>query len=217
MMRIAVLGSTRGTNLNALVSAINQNNLAVSIELVLSNKADALILEKAAHFGTKSLFVNPQGLSRTEFDHDLSKILSEHQIDLIVLIGYMRILSAEFVLKWQNKIINIHPSLLPAYAGLMDLGVHQAVLDAAEAETGCSVHFVTELVDAGPIILQQKCPVLAGDTPELLKARVQQLEGETLVEAIRIIATQRNLESERNSGYAALHPGYTTTHTINDK
>jgi phosphoribosylglycinamide formyltransferase 1 len=206
MMRIAVLGSTRGTNLNALIHAINQNNLAASIELVLSNKADALILEKAAHFGIKSLFVNPYGLGRTEFDHDLANILREHQIDLIVLIGYMRILSAEFVVKWQNKIINIHPSLLPAHAGLMDLGVHQAVLDAAERETGCTVHFVTEQVDAGPIILQQKCPVLAGDTPELLKARVQQLEGSTLVEAIRIIARQRNLENEGTSGYSALSP-----------
>ncbi|KTC91353.1 phosphoribosylglycinamide formyltransferase [Fluoribacter dumoffii] len=192
MIRIAVLGSTRGTNLNAIVAAIKEQRLAASIELVLSNKADALILEKAAHFGIKSMFVNPQGLSRTDFDNHLSKILKQHHIELIVLIGYMRILSAEFVLHWQHKIINIHPSLLPAYAGLMNLDVHQAVLDAAEIETGCTVHFVTEQVDAGPIILQKKCPVLAGDTPELLKTRVQNLEGEALVEAIgRIIATDK--------------------------
>ncbi|CAM2731095.1 phosphoribosylglycinamide formyltransferase [Legionella steigerwaltii] len=189
MIRIAVLGSTRGTNLNAVVAAIKQQRLPASIELVLSNKADAPILEKAENFGIKSMFINPQGLSRSDFDNYLSEILTQHHIELIVLIGYMRILSAEFVLKWENKIINIHPSLLPAYAGLMNLDVHQAVLDAAEIETGCTVHFVTEQVDAGPIILQKKCPVLAGDTPELLKARVQELEGEALIEAIYTIAT----------------------------
>ncbi|MCW8445364.1 phosphoribosylglycinamide formyltransferase [Fluoribacter gormanii] len=192
MIRIAVLGSTRGTNLNALVAAIKQQRLSASIELVLSNKEDAPILEKAARFGIESMFANPQGLSRMEFDNYLSKILKQHQIELVVLIGYMRILSAEFVSDWENKIINIHPSLLPAHAGLMNLDVHQAVLDAAEEETGCTVHFVTEQVDAGPIILQKKCPVLADDTPELLKVRVQELEGLALVEAIQIIATSDN-------------------------
>ncbi|WP_115702646.1 phosphoribosylglycinamide formyltransferase [Legionella sainthelensi] len=187
MTRIAVLGSTRGTNLNALVEAVAQKNLAASIELVLSNKEDALILEKATHFGLKSMFVNSRDLSRAEFDNCLSDILKQHRIELIVLIGYMRILSAEFVLAWKNKIINIHPSLLPAYAGLMNLEVHQAVLDADEIETGCTVHYVTEAVDAGPIILQKKCPVKLNDTPELLKARVQELEGVALVEAIKTI------------------------------
>ncbi|KTD63169.1 phosphoribosylglycinamide formyltransferase [Legionella santicrucis] len=187
MTRIAVLGSTRGTNLNVLVEAVNQKNLAASIELVLSNKADALILEKATHFGIKSMFINSRDLSRIEFDNCLSDILKQHQIELIVLIGYMRILSAEFVLAWENRIINIHPSLLPAYAGLMNLEVHQAVLDADEIETGCTVHYVTEEVDAGPIILQKKCPVRLNDTPELLKARVQELEGIALVEAIQTI------------------------------
>ncbi|MGM9454064.1 phosphoribosylglycinamide formyltransferase [Legionella bozemanae] len=189
MIRIAVLGSTRGTNLNTIVAAMKQQQLSASIELVLSNKADALILEKAARFGIKSMFVNPQGLSRVDFDHELSKILKFHQIDLVVLIGYMRILSAEFVDNWENKIINIHPSLLPAYAGLMNLDVHQAVIAGAEVETGCTVHFVTAQVDAGPIILQKKCPVLPNDTSEILKARVQELEGPALVEAINRIAT----------------------------
>ncbi|MCW8470569.1 phosphoribosylglycinamide formyltransferase [Fluoribacter gormanii] len=198
MIRIAVLGSTRGTNLSALVAAIKQQRLSASIELVLSNKEDAPILEKAANFGIQSMFANPQGLSRMEFDNYLSKILKQHQIELVVLIGYMRILSAEFVSDWENKIINIHPSLLPAHAGLMNLDVHQAVLDAAEVETGCTVHFVTEQVDAGPIILQKKCPVLAGDTPELLKVRVQELEGLALVEAIQIIATSDNTRALLN-------------------
>ncbi|AWN73005.1 phosphoribosylglycinamide formyltransferase [Legionella anisa] len=200
MIRIAVLGSTRGTNLNTLVAAMKQQHLSASIELVLSNKADALILEKAARFGIKSMFVNPQGLSRVDFDHELSKILRLHQIQLVVLIGYMRILSAEFVDNWENKIINIHPSLLPAYAGLMNLDVHQAVIDGTEVETGCTVHFVTAQVDAGPIILQKKCPVLPDDTAEILKTRVQELEGPALVEAINMIAaTDRTLKCLQGS------------------
>lgn len=187
MMRLAILGSTRGTNLNALVNAIKQQHLSASIEIILSNKADAIILEKAKGFGIKSLFINPEGLSRAEYDNCLSELLKNHQIELVVLIGYMRILSAEFVFQWENKIINIHPSLLPAYAGLMNLEVHKAILDAGGSETGCTVHFVTEHVDAGPIILQKKCPVLADDTPEILKTRVQELEGLALVEAIQRI------------------------------
>lgn len=187
MIRLAILGSTRGTSLSALVAAINKRHLDASIELVISNKVDAPILKKATSFGIKSMFVNPQDLSRNDFDRQLSNLLSQHQVDLIVLIGYMRILSAQFVLNWENKIINIHPSLLPAYSGLMNLDVHQAVLKAAEIETGCTVHFVTAQVDAGPIILQEKCPVLIGDTPEHLKVRVQQLEGKALVAAIQKI------------------------------
>ncbi|WP_454781657.1 phosphoribosylglycinamide formyltransferase [Legionella sp. WA2022007384] len=208
MIRIAVLGSTRGTNLNALVAAIEQQRLSASIELVLSNKEDAPILEKAANFGIQAMFANSHGLSRTEFDNNLSAILKQHQIELIVLIGYMRILSAQFVADWEHQIINIHPSLLPAHAGLMNLDVHQSVLDAAEVETGCTVHFVTEQVDAGPIILQKKCPVLAGDTPELLKARVQELEGLALVEAIQIIASTEKTR--------AVLPQTTNTKMINN-
>ncbi|TAL61953.1 MAG: phosphoribosylglycinamide formyltransferase, partial [Legionella sp.] len=95
-----------------------------------------------------------------------------------------RILSPEFVTHWKDRIINVHPSLLPAFAGKMDLAVHQAVIDAKVPETGCTVHFVTAEVDAGPIILQKKCPVLASDTAEGLKLKVQQLEALALVDAI---------------------------------
>jgi phosphoribosylglycinamide formyltransferase-1 len=187
MSRLAILGSTRGTNLKALVEAIQEGILDASIELVISNKISAPILERARNFGFPARFVNPKGLSREDYDSALSKILIEHKIDLIVLIGYMRILSPLFVLAWENKIINIHPSLLPAHAGLMNLEVHQAVLNAGETETGCTVHFVTEDVDAGPIILQKHCPVMKNDKAETLKTRVQQLEGRLLVEALQKI------------------------------
>ncbi|APF03313.1 TPA: phosphoribosylglycinamide formyltransferase [Legionella pneumophila] len=188
MIRLGILGSTRGTNMLALVDAINEGILKATIDVVISNKPDAIILERAKLLGLNTQFVNPEGLNRIDFDKKVSDILISHQVDLVVLIGYMRILSADFVNKWNNRVINVHPSLLPAFAGKMDMDVHQAVLDSGLMETGCTIHYVTEEVDAGPIILQKKCPILEGDTPQTLKARVQQLEGVALVDAINRIA-----------------------------
>lgn len=188
MIHLAILGSTRGTNLDAIVNAIGTKKLDARIEVVISNKASAPILDKAADFGIEALYVNPQGLSREEFDRQLSGLLQQHHVELVVLIGYMRILSATFIADWKDKIINIHPSLLPAFAGLMDLEVHRAVITKRQTISGCTVHFVTEDVDAGPVIMQGKCPVLPGDTPETLKARVQKMEGPLLIDAIQMIA-----------------------------
>jgi phosphoribosylglycinamide formyltransferase 1 len=187
MIRLAVLGSTRGTNMLAVLQAIQQKRLSASINLVISNKADALILERAQSYGLMTQFVDAKGLSREAYDQQISTLLHDHHIDLVVLIGYMRILSAPFVNEWENKIINVHPSLLPAFAGKMDLDVHRAVLEAGVPETGCTVHYVTKDVDAGPIVLQRVTALLPGDTPERLKERVQALEGEALVEAINLI------------------------------
>ncbi|AMP89676.1 phosphoribosylglycinamide formyltransferase [Legionella pneumophila] len=190
MIRLGILGSTRGTNMLALVDAINEGILKATIKVVISNKPDAIILERAKLLGLNTQFVNPDGLSRVDFDKKVSDILTNHQVDLIVLIGYMRILSSDFVNKWNNRVINVHPSLLPAFAGKMDMDVHQAVLDSGLMETGCTIHYVTEEVDAGPIILQKKCPILEGDTPQTLKARVQQLEGIALIDAINLIVSK---------------------------
>jgi phosphoribosylglycinamide formyltransferase-1 len=190
MMRLAVLGSTRGTNLSALAEAVKRRKLHAEIDLVISNKPDAVILERAREHRLRAQFIDPADLSREAYDARVSTVLREHQIDLLVLIGYMRILSASFVNDWQEKIINVHPSLLPAFAGKMDLDVHAAVLAAGVAETGCTVHYVTAAVDAGPILLQKRCAVLRGDTPESLKERVQQLEGVALVEAIELLAAR---------------------------
>ncbi len=184
MIRLGILGSTRGTNMLAIIEAIQQKRLDASIEIVVSNKPDASILARAHTHGLNTAFVDPQGLSREEYDRNVSQLLHQYQIDLVVLIGYMRILSNEFVAAWRNKIINVHPSLLPAFAGMMDLDVHKAVIAAGVHETGCTVHYVTEEVDAGPIIVQKKCLVLEVDTPEDLKGRVQRLEGEAMVDAI---------------------------------
>lgn len=194
-MRLAVLGSTRGTNLIALIAAIKKGDLAASIELVISNKAEAGILEKAKANSLACLYLCSKGFNREDYDRKLSNILIQKKIDLLILIGYMRILSPSFVRQWQNKIINVHPSLLPAYGGMMDLAVHTAVIKAKEQFSGCTVHYVTEKVDAGPILWQMRCPVFADDTPEQLKKRVQALEGSALVMAIK-------KHKEKNNEYA---------------
>lgn len=190
MISLAVLGSTRGTHLSTLVSAIQENRLHAKITIVISNKQDALILERAKSYGLVTQFIDASGLSREVYDEQVAQVLKAHDVSLIVLIGYMRILSQAFTEIFQHKIINVHPSLLPAHAGKMDLAVHEAVLAAGEKETGCTVHYVTKEVDAGPIILQKKCAVLTSDTPLTLKARVQQLEGDALVEAINHVQSK---------------------------
>ena len=114
----------------------------------------------------------------------------QHNADLVLLVGFMRILSAEFCRKWQDRILNVHPSLLPKYAGGMDTNVHEEVLRNGDMETGCTIHFVTEEVDAGPILIQKKCAVGGGDTVESLKTKVQELEGMAFIEAIEMIANK---------------------------
>lgn len=184
MKKFAVLGSSRGTNLSAIAEAIQHNQLPDTLEVVISNKADAGILDRARSYGFNAQFVDAEGMSREDYDNKISAILHGHGVDLIVLTGYMRILSDGFVREWKNKILNVHPSLLPAYAGMMDMAVHEAVIAAGDDTTGCTVHYVTEQVDAGPVVLQKTCRVLADDTPEDLKQRVQALEGDALVDAI---------------------------------
>jgi phosphoribosylglycinamide formyltransferase-1 len=187
MIRLGIMGSTRGTNLSALAEAIAQKQLHAQIEIVISNKADAQILQRAQGLGLKTVFVDPKGLSREDYDRNISQLLQAAQVELVVLIGYMRILSPFFVDQWAQKIINVHPSLLPAFAGKMDLDVHRAVLASGLKTTGCTVHYVTSDLDAGPIILQKSCPVLQNDTPETLKERVQKLEADSLIEVINQI------------------------------
>lgn len=185
IIRLGILGSTRGTDLQAIINAIQQKKLTAEIKVVVSNKKDAYILERAKQNGYEAIYMNPNSLPRDAFDQQISAVMHSKEVDLIVLIGYMRILSAQFVEEWRDKIINVHPSLLPDFAGGMDQDVHQQVLASGVNETGCTVHYVTEDVDAGPILVQKKCKVLIDDTVERLKERVQLLEGEALIEAIK--------------------------------
>lgn len=190
MIRLGILGSTRGTNMLAIIDAIEHEELAATIEIVISNKEDALILQRAKDYGLRSQFLSPVDLNREQYDQKISQLLKNYEVDVVVLIGYMRILSKQFVNQWQDRVINVHPSLLPAFAGKMDLEVHQAVLDAGVSETGCTIHFVTEDVDAGPIIVQKKCNVDKDENINSLKQKIQTLEGVALIEAIQYLAQE---------------------------
>lgn len=184
MINIAVLGSTSGSDLEAIFDAINSGSPKAGISVVISNKRDAYILERAKKHSVKAVFIDSSGKSREEFDKEILKILEKEKIGLVLLIGYMRLLSNEFVAKYRNKIMNVHPSLLPAFAGGIDKNVHQQVLEHGVKITGCTVHFVDEGADSGQIILQKAVPVNEDDTVDTLKEKVQKAEQEILPKAI---------------------------------
>ena len=184
-LKVGVLGSTRGTALQGILDAIEAGRLDVEIVLVVSDKQSAPILDRAEKYGVPALFLDPSGLKREAYDAQVSSALHEFEVELVLLIGYMRIVSAKFVEMWKGRLLNVHPSLLPAFGGLMNQKVHEAVLAAGVHETGCTIHLVTEEVDGGPIVLQKRCPVLPGDTVEMLKDRVQALEQGAFVEVLQ--------------------------------
>lgn len=185
-IRVAVMGSTRGSALRPLVEGLAHRSSRAEVVLVLSNKASAGILDRASELSIPSRVVEPSSSNRAEHEMELTHVLRAHHIDVVVLMGYMRILSPYFVSEWKDRVLNVHPSLLPDFAGLMDLSVHQAVIDSKKTETGCTVHLVTEVVDGGRILVQKTCRVEPGDSAETLKARVQALEVPALIDAIEM-------------------------------
>ena len=186
MIRLGVLGSTNGTDLQAILDAVSAGELDAVVAVVISNRAGAYILERAEINNVSAFFISHKGKKREEFDGEITAVLKEHRVDLVLLIGFMRILSPEFCRVWQDRILNVHPSLLPKYAGGMDINVHEEVLKNKDTETGCTIHFVNEVVDAGPILIQKKCNVDPDDTVDSLKIKVQTLEGEAFIEAIKL-------------------------------
>ena len=187
MLRLGILGSTSGTDMQAIIDAIGQGKLNAKIKLVISNKQEAYILKRAQKNNILNKYISDKNLDRDRFGELITKNFIELNVDIILLIGFMKILSDSFCLKWKDKILNVHPSLLPKYAGGMNNGVHEQVLKNKEDETGCTIHYVTEEVDSGPILIQKKCSVLSNDSVETLKKRVQQLEGEAFIEALNFI------------------------------
>ncbi len=184
-LRVGVLGSTRGTALQGVLDAIAAGRLDAEVVMVISDKQTAPILERAARHQVAALFLDSAGLTREAYDRQVSQVLEGVGAEVVLLIGYMRIVTASFVQAWRGRLLNVHPSLLPDFAGLMNRKVHEAVLAAGVAETGCTVHQVAEEVDGGPIVLQKRCPVLPDDTVDHLKDRVQALEQEAFVEVLR--------------------------------
>ncbi len=186
---IVVLASGRGTNLQALIDAVEDGRINGKIVAVISNKKSAHALIRAKNHGIEAIHLPARKVeSREEYDRRLAEIIDERGANLIVLAGFLRILSPWFVKRYRWKIINIHPSLLPAFAGLYGENVHRAVLEYGCKVSGCTVHFVDEEVDHGPIIIQKCVEVLDDDTPEALAARVLEKEHEALVEAVKLIS-----------------------------
>ncbi|MCX6734374.1 MAG: phosphoribosylglycinamide formyltransferase [Candidatus Peregrinibacteria bacterium] len=191
MFKIAVLASTNGTDLQAIIDEMKAGKMpGIELAIVASNKQNCYALERAKEQGYKTAFIDPKGKTREEFDKEMATVLEKEKIDLVVLVGYMRILSTEFVRKFKNKIINVHPALIPKYCGPSFFGanVHEAVLAAKEKETGMTIHYVDEGVDTGKIILQKTCSVTPDDTVDSLKAKVQALEKKWYTEVIRNFA-----------------------------
>lgn len=186
-MKIAVLASTKGTDLQPIINSIESNKLTnVKISFVLSNIKDAYILKRAKKHNIKAIFLDPKGKKKEEYDKEVDQLLQQHNVDLILLIGYMKLMTSWFVNKWLNKVMNIHPSLLPKYAGGMDLNVHEEVLKNKDKVTGCSLIFIDEGADTGPIILQKEVPVEENDTIDSLKEKVQKAEQDIIIKGIEL-------------------------------
>ena len=166
MKKVAVLLSGRGSNLQALLDADQD---AYEIVLVVSNVEDAGGLAIARAAGIATFALAHKGIARADFDDRVDEQLRAHEIEAVALAGYMRILSPGFVERWQGRMVNIHPSLLPLYKGLH---THERAIAAGDAQGGCSVHLVTAGLDEGPVLAQATVPILPGDTPDMLAARV---------------------------------------------
>ncbi|MBI1882646.1 MAG: phosphoribosylglycinamide formyltransferase [Chlamydiae bacterium] len=196
-MKIGILGSGRGTNFEALFEAIQKGELQAQIVLVISDVEKAPILEKARIHKIPYLYL-PPGKFKTylepSIEADYIHALQNHGVEWVVLAGYMRVLKGDFFRAYKGKILNIHPSLLPAFRGL---DAWRQALEAGAKITGCTVHFVDEGLDTGPIVLQEAVKVLDEDTPETLHARLQKAEHRLYPEALKLIAEGRILVKGR--------------------
>lgn len=194
-MRLAVLLSGRGSNFEAIYRATQRGDLDAEIVCVISNRSDAPGVEKARAYGLRThVFDHKEYPSRTAHEEDVMRALAECEPDYICLAGYMRLLSPAFIAAYPNRIINIHPSLLPAFKGT---DAQRQALEAGVRESGCTVHFVDENLDAGPIILQRKVPVRPEDNEESLSARILEQEHEAYVEALSRIARGYRIDGRR--------------------
>lgn len=190
LTRIAVLVSGGGTNLQALLDAQGAGKLLHGqIVLVVSDVPGAYALQRAERAGVPALTLPRRQLGNEEFERQLSGLLGEHQVDMIVLAGFLGILSGGFTARWPRRILNIHPSLIPSFCGkgMYGLRVHEAALAYGVKVTGATVHFVSEDCDGGPIVLQQAVPIEEGDTAEMLQRRVmEQAEWKILPRAVAL-------------------------------
>jgi phosphoribosylglycinamide formyltransferase 1 len=190
--RVAVFCSGRGSNMEALIRAAQNPDYPAKIALVISNRPDAGALEIARGLGVQALAVpsKPFGGDRAAHERAIDALLVAQNIEIVCLAGYMRLLTPYLVQRWTGRMLNIHPSLLPEYPGL---DTHARVLAAGEKTHGCTVHLVTQVMDAGPILVQARVPVLPGDTEDVLAARVLAEEHRIYPEALAALAAKIRL------------------------
>ena len=193
LLRVAVLASGRGSNLQAVIDAIERGEVPARIVAVISNKQHAVALERARKHGIKEVFLDPKPFagrpdSREAYDRLVLEQLRQLEVELVLLAGYMKIVTRVLVEAYANRMMNIHPSLLPSFPGL---DVQKKAIEWGCKLAGCTVHFVTEGVDDGPIILQAAVPVIDEDTPETLAARILEQEHKIYPKAVQLFAEQR--------------------------
>jgi phosphoribosylglycinamide formyltransferase 1 len=184
MKKLGILLSGRGTNFEAIANSVEAGRIEAEIAVVIANRPDARGLELARERGLKTVLIPSKGLDREVYDRMVAAELKQSAVDLVCLAGYMRLLSAAFVREFPTRILNIHPSLLPSFPGLE--AQHQA-LEHGVKVSGCTVHFVDEFLDAGPIVIQRTVPVLDEDTEATLAARILEQEHRAYTEAIRVV------------------------------
>ncbi|MBM3801565.1 MAG: phosphoribosylglycinamide formyltransferase [Acidimicrobiia bacterium] len=195
MKRVGILLSGRGSNFEAIAQRIDEGKLDAEIAVVVSNIETAPGLRRARERGLDVAFVSSKGLAREAFDQQVVDILHKRRVDLVCLAGFMRLLSPSFIRAFPNRILNIHPSLLPAFPGLQ---AQRQALEYGVKVSGCTVHFVDEGLDSGPIISQAVVPVLDGDTEESLSARILEQEHQIYSKAIQIVLNgQIRIEGRR--------------------
>ena len=188
-LRLGVLVSGRGSNLQAIMNAATAFKIDATVEVVISDRSQAQALDHARRSRVPAIFLNPKDYSsREKYDEAVVDLLQKHQVDLVILAGYMRLITSRLIEPYKNRIINIHPSLLPAFSGLH---AHRQALEWGVRIAGCTVHLVDETMDQGPIIIQAAVPVLDGDTEETLAARVLEQEHRILPQAIQYFVEQR--------------------------
>jgi len=192
-LRVAVLASGRGSNLQAIIDAIEAGQIQAKIVAVISNKQEAVALQRARNHGLPDLFVDPKPFagrpdSREAYDQVLLDLLKKYDVELVLLAGYMKIITGVLVNAYANRMMNIHPSLLPSFPGL---DVQKKALEWGCKLAGCTVHFVTEGVDEGPIILQAAVPTLDTDSPDVLAARILEQEHKIYPRAVQLFAENR--------------------------
>jgi len=200
MIRIVVMASGNGTDLQSIIDACESGFIDGRVVAVISNKEGAYALERAKKHGATAILIPSRGKKREKHEEEVLKELKRINPDLILLAGYMRMLTPDFIEKYSGRIMNIHPALLPCFGGKGMYGdkVHRAVLDSGAKVSGCTVHFVTGEVDGGPIIVQRCVPVMEGDDIESLKARILEEEHRAYPEAVRLFAEGRlSIEGNR--------------------